>query len=125
MKFVDLAMGQQFELEDEVYVRSGPLLASHAESGKQRFMARYMMVRPVGTTPAEAPRKPHMLSSDAVSAAFEIYHCHCLSILGQVETALPPDQPGSIRTQLDQARHAFLDALAENQTSTSDNPSRV
>lgn len=119
MKFVDLAMGQQFELEGEVYVRTGPLVASHAESGKQRFMARYMMVKPAGAVPAEAPSKPDLLSSDAVNRAFEIYHCHCLSILGQLETELPPDQPSSIRTQLDQARHAFLDTLAENQTSTS------
>ncbi|PWB58352.1 MAG: hypothetical protein C3F18_02720 [Nitrosomonadales bacterium] len=116
MKFVDLAMGQQFELEGEVYVRTGPLVASHAGSGKQRFMARYMMVRPTGVAPAEGPRKPDLLSSDAVNSAFEIYHGHCLGILGQLRPELPPDRLSSILTQLDLARQAFLDALNEKQS---------
>jgi hypothetical protein len=113
MKFVDLAMGQQFELEGEIYVRAGPLLAAHAESGKQRFMARYMMVRPAGAVPVEAPRTPEMFASDAVTGALEKYHGHCLDLIGQIEAEIPPDQLSSIRAQLDQARQDFLDSLHE------------
>ncbi len=113
MKFMDLAMGQQFELEGETYIRTGPLVASHAGSGKQRFMARYVMVKPSGTVASEAPHKPDMLSPDRVSSAFEDFHGQCLSILGQIEAELPPDRTGAIRTQLDQARRDFLDSLVD------------
>lgn len=112
MKFVDLPMGQQFELEGEVYVRTGPLVASHAGSGKQRFMARYMVVRPTGEVAAETPRVPDMLSSETVNMAFEVFHGHCLSLLDQLEAELTPDRLGAIRMQLDQARRDFLDTLA-------------
>ncbi len=111
MKFMDLDMGQQFELEGEIFVRTGPLVASHAESGKQRFMARYMMVKPVGTVPSEVARKQEMLSSDRVNRALENYHGHCLNLLRQLEAELTPDRLSSIRAQLDQARQAFLDSL--------------
>lgn len=113
MKFMDLAMGQNFELDGEIYVRSGPLLASHAESGKQRFMARYMMVKPVGELTSETPRKPDMVSSDSVKTAFAVFHDHCQSLLGQLEAELPPDRLSTIRVQLDQARHTFLNTLRE------------
>lgn len=113
MKFVDLAMGQQFELDGEIYVRSGPLLASHAASGKQRFMARYIMVKPTGDVPVDSPRKPELLSSDMVNMAFEGFHGHCLNLLAQLETELPPDRLNIIRTQLDQARLHFLHTLSE------------
>lgn len=111
MKFVDLAMGQQFELEGEIYVRTGPLVASHAGSGKQRFMARYTTVKPAGAAPADIPRKPDLLSSDHVNMAFEAFHGHCLNLLEQLETTLTPDRLAAFRNQLQQARQAFLDTL--------------
>ncbi|MFA5242924.1 MAG: hypothetical protein WC029_13920 [Sulfuricella sp.] len=111
MKFVDLDIGQQFEMEGERYIRTGPLVASHGESGRQRFMARYMVVKPLDAATAEVTRKPDWLSSDAVNRAFEIFNDHCLNLLGQLETELPPDRLSSIRTQLDQARQSFLDSL--------------
>lgn len=112
MKFMDLAMGQQFELDGEMYVRTGPLVASHAESGKQRFMARYVMVKPSGVAPSEAPCKPHMLSTDTVHVAFKVFHDHCLNLLADLETDLPPDRLDIIRAQLDQARLSFLHTLS-------------
>ena len=112
MKFVDLAMGQQFELDGEVYVRSGPLVASHAGSGKQRFMARYMVIKPVGAVPAEVPRRPEILSTETVISAFDTFHGHCQDMLQQLEPMLQPDQLSAIRTQLEQERHVFLDTLS-------------
>lgn len=113
MKFVDLAMGQQFELDGEVYVRSGPLVASHGESGRPRFMARYTVVKPLNAETAEAPRKPDMCSSDHVNQAFEIFYRQCQDLLGQLEAELPPDRLSRIRAQLAQGRRAFLETLAD------------
>ncbi len=111
MKFVDLGMGQRFELEGEIYSRTGPLVASHAESGKQRFMARYMTVKPLGEQEASVPDNVCMLSSNKVSKAFENHHALCLGLLQQLDGDLPPGRTGAIRQQLEQARQTFLDTL--------------
>lgn len=111
MKFMDLAMGQQFELEGEIYVRTGPLVASHAENNKQRFMARYVMVKPVGEAMHAAPCTPDTLSSDKVSKAFENHHAQCLSVLAQLDAELPQERLAVLRRQIEQARFAFLDTL--------------
>lgn len=111
MKFMDLTMGQQFELDGEIYARTGPLVASHVESNKQRFMARYVMVKPVGEATQAAPRTPDSLSSDKVNKAFENYHAQCLSTLEQLDAELPSERMSIIRGQIEQARLAFLDTL--------------
>lgn len=111
MKFFDLQIGQQFEMEGEVYTRTGPLVASHDVSGRQRFMARYMVVKPLNSDTAEAPCKPEMYSSSHVNQAFEIFHGQCQNLLEQLEAELPPDRLSNIRVQLDQAHRVFLDTL--------------
>lgn len=113
MKFVDLDIGQQFEMEGAVYTRTGPLVASHGESGRPRFMARYMVVKPLNAKTAEAPRKPEMYSSDHVNQAFETFYGQCQELLGQLEAELPSDRLSDIRAQLAQGHRAFLDTLAD------------
>ena len=111
MKFVDLAMGQKFEMEGEIYARTGPLVASHGESGRQRFMARYMVVKPLDVVTAEAPRKPDLISSDRVNKAFGVFYGHCQLLLEQLEAELPPERLSLSRSKLDQARRDFLKTL--------------
>lgn len=111
MKFMDLAMGQQFELEGEIYVRTGPLVASHAESNKQRFMARYVSVNPLEESTRPATRLADTLSPEKVTMAFENYHVQCLKALQLLDAELSTDRLGAIRLQIEQARLTFLDAL--------------
>jgi len=111
MKFMDLTMGQQFELDGEIYARTGPLVASHVESSKQRFMARYVTVKPVGEATQAAPRTPDTLSSDKVNMAFDYYHAQCLSALEPLDAELSSERVSIIRRQIEQARLVFLDTL--------------
>ncbi|MBZ0104811.1 MAG: hypothetical protein K8H84_04185 [Sulfuricella denitrificans] len=111
MKFMDLALGQKFELEGEIYVRTGPLVASHAENSKQRFMARYVSVTPLGESTSASPQPANTLSSGKVNIAFENYHAQCLGALEQLDAELPPDRLGALRKQIEQARQTFLDTL--------------
>lgn len=108
MKFHELAIGQQFELEGETYVKSAPLVANHAKTGKQRFMARYVAVSIAGeVAPVVAVQREKMLRAETVISAFDEFYGHCLQGIEN----LPPEKQAAGREALAQARKEFLDSL--------------
>lgn len=109
MKFTDLAIGQRFELDGVVYVKTSPVLASREEGGERKFLARYVVVQPLdgnGTRPEAADEK--LLRSEAVLAAFEVYHARCRELL---EEETPADRLQEIADILEGERQGFLDAV--------------
>ena len=110
MKFHDLPIGQQFELEGEIYVKTGPFVASHGVSGGQKFMARYAMVAPVGGSVASAPKdRARTIQASAAEAAFEGFYQRCAQVLADLD--LSDDRLEAARSQLADGRQAFLDSL--------------
>ena len=108
MKFHELPIGQQFEFEGEVYAKSAPLIASHVQSGKQKFMPRYALVRLAGeAVPAAPAQKSGMIRAEAVVLAFDEFYGSCLSLL----EILPIEKQGAARETLAEARKVFLDSL--------------
>lgn len=108
MKFHELPIGQQFELDGEVYLKSGPLVASHAQTGKQKFMARSAMVGLLGQALPTAQEQPQrLISADTAIAAFEEYYQRSLQLLA----VLPAAQQQAARDELAQGRKVFLDSL--------------
>lgn len=53
MKLQHLQIGDSFEYEGVIYVKTGPLTAS-SEPGGQRIIPRYAMLRPLNTPADEA-----------------------------------------------------------------------
>lgn len=101
MKFTQLPMGARFEFQGQVYVKSGPIAAT-AESGGQRMIPRYAVLRPLDDFVPEAlPRPRRSLDEAAVLAAFEAFHDTCARLL--VDDAA--------RQALVEARARFLAAL--------------
>ena len=108
MKFHELPVGQQFEFEGETYVKSAPLIASHVQSGKQKFMPRYAPVKLAGeAVPAAPVRKGGMIRAEAVILAFDEFYGHCLRVLEN----LPVEKQGAARETLGEAHKVFLDSL--------------
>ena len=108
MKFHELPIGQQFEFEGETYVKSAPLIACHAQSGKQKFMPRYAAVRLAGeAVPAAPVQKSGMIRIEAVGSAFDEFYACCLSVL----ESLPVEKQGAARDEFAEARKVFLDSL--------------
>ena len=104
MKFNELAIGQQFEFDGVAYVKSGPFVASSIEDGKQKFMARYAVVRLLGeAAPVAKVRNERQLPADKVMAAFEIFYARCAPVL--------QDLPEAAKKEIEQARKEFLDSL--------------
>lgn len=109
MKFHDLAIGQRFELENELYLKTSPVLASKVEGGTSRFVARYVPVKP---TDEEKPRaraeSVRLLQPEEVLAAFEIFHTNCRQALEQLEGELPASRVEALQHLLEQGRQGFV-----------------
>lgn len=109
MKFHDLDIGQRFELDDVVYVKTSPVLAGQAEGGGSKFMPRYVMVSLLdGAVPRAEVAQEKMLRQDTVLAAFDAYHARCREL---IEEALPAGRRQEIDYVLEGERQGFLDAV--------------
>lgn len=110
MKFHDLPIGQQFEFEGDVYIKTGPFVACHGSNGRQKFMARYAVVNAVGGTGTPEPRdRERMIHAGAAEAAFEAFYGRCGRVLTGL--GLPGDKLEAARAELAGAREVFLDSL--------------
>ena len=108
MKFHDLPMGQQFTFQGEVYVKTGPLVASHGTSGAKKFMARSAVVQVAGEAVPAAPVKDERLvRADGVAAAFEDFYGDCLRLV----EGLPEDERAAASDDLAAGRERFLHSL--------------
>jgi len=105
MKFNDIPIGQRFELEGAIYVKSSPMLASPEAGGASRFLARYMQVQPLDVTSA-SPRKTaeQQLRMGDVLAAFDVFYELC-------RTELAPD--GEHQEKLRAGRETFVATLEQ------------
>ena len=114
MKFHDLAIGQRFELEGAVYVKTSPVLAGREGSGESRFMARYVVVKTLDGAehPAKAV-KDRMLRAEAVIAAFDAFHARCRAGLAQLSGEIPADKLDALTGVVEEGRKVFLATLSK------------
>lgn len=109
MKFHDVAIGQRFELDGAVYIKTSPVLASRDTDGERKFLARYVLVRSLdGSEPRPAEKAGQLLRAEAVLAAFDAYHARCREM---IEAELPADKVQEIADALEGERQGFLDAV--------------
>jgi len=112
MKFHDLTIGQRFELEGAVYVKTSPVLASREDGGEKKFLARYAVVQPLdGAERRPAVKADKSLRAEAVLAAFNAYHARCREALERLEGEISADRLQEIASVLEGERQGFLDAV--------------
>jgi|GEM_PF-1048823 hypothetical protein len=110
MKFSQLPIGQRFELDGAVFVKTSPMMAAKEGGGESRFMARYVVVKVLGGEPAPArPKGPRMVEEAVVAAAFDGFHSRCREVLAR---ELPAEKREAALAELDEGRRGFLDALS-------------
>lgn len=113
MKFTQLPMGQRFELDGAVYVKTSPMMAAKEGTGESRFMARYMVVKVLGGAEIPAqPREERKVEEEAVRAAFEQYHSRCRQALEQLAGAIPAQQLELLLAEGEEERRRFLEVLS-------------
>ena len=101
MKLQHLAIGARFEYEGVVYVKTGPLTAA-AETGGQKIIPRYAVLRPLDV-PAQVPERQgkRLIERERVMAAFDVFFA--------VNDALVTEDGG--RAALMAARQRFIEAV--------------
>lgn len=103
MKFQHLQIGQRFEFEGKVYVKTGPVAASEEATGKQRMVPRYAVLKVFDSPAAEAPKaRKKMLTKAEIIPLFDVFYADCVAIVS--------DSDGAV-DRLEAARQRFLDAL--------------
>ncbi len=112
MKFHELAIGQRFELDGAIYVKTSPVLASPEIGGSTKFMARYVAVRPLdGSERAPVNANQGTMRTEAIRAAFETYHLQCRKALEQMEGEIPAARIEDLLATLEAAREHFLGSV--------------
>jgi len=104
MKFPQLAIGDAFSWQGEIYVKTGPIAATHSASGQNRMIPRSALVSPLGAVVAPTPPPaPALIDPARALAALELLHRRCLEIVAPL---LPAD--AETRAELEQALAAAL-----------------
>ncbi|KAB2922403.1 MAG: hypothetical protein F9K30_12560 [Dechloromonas sp.] len=98
MKLQHLAIGDRFEYDGDVYVKTGPLTAA-SENGGQRVIPRSAVLRPVAVA-EPSPAAAAGLERQKVAAAFATFYANCSGLVGDND-----------RRELDLARRKFLGSL--------------
>ena len=100
MKLQHLAIGDRFEYNGKVFVKTGPLTASSDEGGQQ-IIPRYAVLKPINPPPREEkPGLRRRLDEKTVRAAFDDFYQVCSTLVD--DSALPA---------LVEARDRFLERV--------------
>ena len=104
MKLQHFAIGDRFEYEGQIYVKTGPLTASGENDG-QRIIPRYAVLKPL-SSPENSQKEKGInylkLDKQKVEAAFDLFYRACKPL---VEAQHLPE--------LESARRRFI-AFLEN-----------
>ena len=114
MKFHDLDIGQRFDFDGVVYVKTSPVLAGQVEGGGSKFMPRYAMVKLLDeAAPRAKLEQEQMLQAREVLAAFEAFHSACSEELEKLEGSLPANRLKALFDAIEEKRKGFLDTLSK------------
>lgn len=81
MKLQHLAIGDRFEYNGKVFVKTGPLTASSDEGGQQ-IIPRYAVLKPINPPPREEkPGLRRRLDEKTVRAAFDDFYQVCSTLV--------------------------------------------
>jgi hypothetical protein len=96
MKFKLLAIGDKFELQGEVYVKTSPIIASNVSTNHNKMVPGYTAVKLLTQGGKEASVKEN-LNCEEVMTAFNEFYSSCLALL-EDKTALETARDKFIKT---------------------------
>lgn len=104
MKFKLLSIGQKFEYEGVVYVKTSPLVASDLKTGHNKMIPRYAAL----TLLNDSGTKEQQLTSttvdtETVLTAFNHFYEKCIDALEKKDLLIP-----EIKNDFDTARDEFI-----------------
>ena len=107
MKFKLLSIGQKFEYEGDIYVKTSPLIASNIKTSHNKMIPRYASLILLDDTGTDKQKiKKESVDAKDTLKAFNIFYAQCIETL-EKHNALVPD----IKNKLDKARDEFTKKL--------------
>ena len=84
MKFPQLPVGVQFELDGKTYTKTTPLIGTATDGSGQRMIPRYAVLRPIGE-PVQAKAAAHagQLDPDKVRLVFARFEADAVRLLDE------------------------------------------
>jgi len=109
MKFKLLSVGQKFKYQDEVYVKTSPIIASNVDTGHNKMIPAYATLTLLDNSGDDVQSK----TKEAVDAkdiinAFNTFYEKCINTLEANDVLVPV-----IKDELDKARDEFTQHLHE------------
>lgn len=107
MKFKLLSIGQKFEYEDIVYVKTSPLVASNIKTGHNKMIPRYASLTLLDDSGSQLQQPVNVtVETEAVITAFNHFYEKCIDVLEQNDLLIP-----EIKNDFDAARDEFVTVL--------------
>ena len=87
MKFKLLSVGQKFEYDGEIYVKTSPLIASNIETGHNKMIPAYATLKLLDQSIAEKEvSNKESLDSEQVINAFNEFYAVCVNLVEDKST---------------------------------------
>lgn len=103
MKFKLLSVGQKFEYEGDIYIKTSPLIASNIKTSQNKMIPRYAALKLLDDSGrSEQKLNNKTLNAQEVVDTFNIFYEHCITTLEKNKMLGP-----LIKDELDKARDEF------------------
>ena len=114
MRFHQLPVGETFEYQGKLYVKTGPLTAAARDGGAQRCIPRSAGVRPVHAGLEKPPVRGASDTTEATRAAVDAF---CRTVMDMIEELAgeDPEVRGYCCGRLEEARRRLLEQLADRE----------
>jgi hypothetical protein len=107
MKFKLLSVGQKFKYQDEVYVKTSPIIASNVETGLNKMIPAYATLTLLDNNGEDVQGKTkESVDAKDILTAFNTFYEKCIKTLETNDVLVP-----MIKDELDKARDEFTQHL--------------
>jgi len=102
-------IGQKFKFQNEVYVKTSPLIASNVETGHNKMIPRYATLTLLDNAgEKQQPILDKSINAKEVLTAFNIFYEKCIATLEDNNVLMP-----IIKDKFDKARDEFTQQLTQ------------
>ena len=109
MKFKLLSVGQKFKYQDEIYVKTSPIIASNVETGHNKMIPAYATLTLLDNSGEDIQSKTKKaVDAGDILYAFNSFYEKCIKTLEANDVLVP-----EIKDELDKARDEFTEHLHE------------
>lgn len=107
MKFKLLSIGQKFKYQDEIYVKSSPIVASNVKTGHNKMIPAYAVLTLLDNNSEDIPTlSKEPIDAEDILSAFNLFYEKCISTLENNNALVP-----IIKDEFDKARDEFTQHL--------------